>query len=220
MLEKGIWKGCVKMKKRNFSIDDSIFDFVYDMAFNDSTLRNAFPRGKLSETDFHKRKNTIKDDCKQCVKAYIDAISDSKTPCLNDYIDQIKESCISNHFTFGNAQKLFNMTAKYMYISCYDKDEFRGKFINCDCPMDSIMINHIYSIVKEKEFKDEYLPYDGAKGVSAWCDISWSKIKWEVRDGKEGKIVYDRFQKIIEELAKTNNCSPLEYDYYVWRNNK
>lgn len=208
------------MKKEEVSIDNRIFDFVYDMAFNDATLRSAFPRGKISESVYHKRKNDIKNDCKVHVKEYIDAIFDGGKPCLNNYIDRTKLICINNHFSFGNVQKLFNMTAKYMFISCYNNNEVREKFEKCHCPMDSIMINHIYSTIKEKNIGDKYLPYNGAKSVSAWSEIAWSKIKWDVNDGKEGKIVYDRFQAIIEELATINNCLPLEYDYYVWKNSK
>ena len=46
-------------------------------------------------------------------------------------------------FTFGNAQKLVNMTAKYMFLRAYGDNGERSKFEGCDCPMDGVMCRFI-----------------------------------------------------------------------------
>ena len=99
-----------------------IFDFVYNMAMNDATMRNAYSDDK----------EEVLDKCtamKYEVKKYIDAIYDAKHPLFYDTASIILESGELDQFsdfTFGNVQKVINMTAKYFYISSYE-DEGKRK---------------------------------------------------------------------------------------------
>lgn len=45
-------------------------------------------------------------------------------------------------FGFGNAQKLINMTAKYIALGIY-MDDCREDFQYCHCPMDGIMVDKV-----------------------------------------------------------------------------
>lgn len=45
-------------------------------------------------------------------------------------------------FGFGNAQKLINMTAKYIALGIY-MDDCREGFQYCHCPMDGIMVDKV-----------------------------------------------------------------------------
>lgn len=201
----------------NITAKEEIFNFVYDMAFRDATMRNAFPKGKQSDANYKRIKMEIYKKSKSIIKAYIDDIlDDKKMPDVYEYLEKINKSCDNKRFSFGNAQKLLNMTAKYMYISCYANELIREKFKECHCPMDSYMIKHVYKMIKDKSNIDKYKPYEKSKGISEWDSIAWSKIKWGVLDGKEGICVYKRFQEIIKELAG-EDCYPIEYDFINWK---
>ena len=64
-----------------------------------------------------------------------------KNPCFYDYETRFKTELSKEEIsglTFGNIQKLINMTMKYLYIRYYD--ECRENFRCCHAPMDNRMI--------------------------------------------------------------------------------
>ena len=110
-----------------------------------------------------------------------------------------------NHFTFGNAQKLVNMTAKYMYLRSYGDPNERKLFKFCHCPMDGTMIR----IVKEKYPK-----------ASFKADYSWSTLE---NSGDKIPGVYVEFQKYIQDMVqkerhnrKDEDIIPLDMDFIYW----
>lgn len=110
-----------------------------------------------------------------------------------------------NHFTFGNAQKLVNMTAKYMYLRSYGDSNERKLFKFCHCPMDGTMIR----IVKEKYPK-----------ASFKADYSWSTLE---NSGDKILGVYVEFQKYIQDMVqkerhnrKDEDIIPLDMDFIYW----
>ena len=55
----------------------------------------------------------------------------------------------AGNFSFGNAQKLINMTIKHIYLHTYTIDSLgfpsiRERFRYCHCPMDSIMLQDVW----------------------------------------------------------------------------
>lgn len=178
-------------------IQDSVFSFAYTMAFRDATMRNAFQRRDGEDDDhFHKRKQNIQKKSMEIVRNYIDQIFAEKYP---NSIETIITICDENNgFTFGNAQKLVNMTAKYMYISAYSGNGKRDLFRNCDCPMDSVMI----SVVKDKFPKTNFS-----------SDFSWSKMI-----GRKDSIPpeYNTFQEMVSKIAENEGINPIEVDYIYW----
>ncbi|MBO4863559.1 MAG: hypothetical protein J5517_04295 [Eubacterium sp.] len=180
-------------------MDKKLFSFVYNMAFRDATLRNAFKRNQEErDIEFHKRKDRIKLYAEDYVKNYIVQIYADQYPDPYEPIKNICAKCKDDHFTFGNAQKLVNMSAKYMFLSTYGDIEKRKKFKNCHCPMDTIMIN----VVKrnDKSFK---------------CSIGWSKMELSENDIP---VLYKDFQAKVKALCDKEKepCFPIEYDYLYW----
>ncbi len=91
------------------NVDNNIFDFSYTLAFRDATMRNAYPsyEGEPDE-HYHKRKQRVLKESKEKVRTYIKDIFEGNKP---NPIDTIKNICNEQYnFTFGNAQKLVNMT--------------------------------------------------------------------------------------------------------------
>lgn len=89
-------------------VDCRIFDFVYEMAMRDATMRTAFSGD---------RKNIRQNlQAKNAVHRYIDNILSG-----NEYdfyeTESVVENALSKYgFSFGNCQKLINMTAKYFIL--------------------------------------------------------------------------------------------------------
>lgn len=184
-------------------VDCRIFDFVYEMAMRDATMRTAFSGD---------RKNIRQNlQAKNAVHRYIDNILSG-----NEYdfyeTESVVENALSKYgFSFGNCQKLINMTAKYFYIASYGNEVIRKNFEKCHCPMDSVMIKNAVSFYLQK--KDDKVCGD-AKGVKkALANVSWSIL---TRDQGNAPYQYELFQKVIANLAKEDDMTPLEYDYYAW----
>lgn len=121
-------------------------------------------------------------------------------------------------FGFGNAQKLINMTAKYIALGFY-MDDCRENFQYCHCPMDGIMVEKVITLLEGREDIRETFGLEkrGWKGVLR--DTAWSKIE----KAEEG---YDRFQLIVDSLRGDESVlevlgaqrpvSRLEFDFCVW----
>jgi len=141
-------------------------------------------------------------------------------------------------FTFGNSQKLINMTAKYMFISAYNNPGLRRKFAFCHCPMDAFMLKHVWyeciNKIGKNYWKDKGYTQSGDNGFLK----SWSRetkgLNHKELDKSEPKRYCD-FQKAVQELIEKMNddnyvainlkentkiLSPLEYDYIYWRRNE
>lgn len=183
-----------------------LFKFAFDMAFRDATLRKAFPKNEEEYgKNFQERKERVKNKSMEFVKKYIDDLFDKGPIDPKDTIISICNACRDDGFTFGNSQKLVNMTAKYMFLSTYGDKEKRLKFQKCHCPMDSVMVELVKK--KDKTFK---------------CDVGWSRL--EYANGNVPKV-YDEFQEVIKRLCgneKINdeelNIYPIEFDYLYWDN--
>lgn len=226
------------------SVDDKIFDFIYEMAMRDATMQMAYKVNKGENKSAPKKCK----GAKAIVRDYIDSLLNDTADNFYEVEDKFEKTIneeLGNpqppKFTFGNCQKVINMTVKYLYIATYANKELRKNFKNCHCPMDSIMIDAAIGKLKEK-IKEGKLEYDGTKceSVNDFLEVindkyalniekpnitylrnSWSNIK------KEGKTVppqYALFQEAVKYLAETykksepdkKGVSPIEYDYAVW----
>ncbi len=185
-------------------IRNAIFDFVYHEALNDATLQKAYNNSK---DDIEKIPNA-----KIAIRDYIDGIlfDDKKQYSFEDTVKKVRKAIADKEFTFGNIQKLINMTVKYFYISCYTNKNLRERFENCHCPMDSIMIKKARGLLSvEKRRKD-------LKSTT-----SWSKIVCKEND-QECPKEYEVFREAISKGCEEKNIFPIEFDYLEWQesNNK
>ena len=101
----------------------------------------------------------IRFDMRNEIKIYVKA--EGATRCLiltqnyTRYKKDMKTSKSKNksekvvEFSYGNAQKLVNMTAKYIYIATYFNDDYKDKFEKCHCPMDSLIVESLIADIKE-----------------------------------------------------------------------
>lgn len=193
---------------------DYIFNFVYTMALRDATMRKAYEGEKKPLFTLIPPKDIVKE--------YVNNVLDGKLNC-RETADEITEKAIRDitdafsaaSFTFGNAQKLLNMTMKYLYISAYGdtakEQEYRDRFQFCHCPMDGSMIKTIYKNKENSTIKD--LLSRGRNGRGLYSDTAWSRISDKAPKAHNTLAAYEDFQNAIRALAKNENLIPLEIDY-------
>ncbi len=220
------------IKENAYKVDDSIFDFVYKMAVSDATMQKAYISKKSSIENNQEVKKTVR---KYIDSLFNDTVLDFYDTAneIRDYLGELAEyntdaaDDLKNVFCFGNIQKLINMSAKYMYISCYNNSELRECFRDCHCPMDSFMISIVrkeYSdFCSERRLEESLLDIPYGKGIKPGRDgsrIAWSKKDFNDTGDPRSYIVYERFQEMVKLLAKDCGLIPLEYDYVMWNKYK
>lgn len=194
------------------NIDNLIFDFVYELALRDAVMRTAYLGDKSELRKCEEAKNIVRDYANNILDGkcfdYDGYFKKAENLCtfFNSYIKVPEGSDKEPQFTFGNAQKLLNMTMKYLYIMCYQNNELRKNFKDCHCPMDRIMIDKV-----KKEFKN-FSRKEKREHIGKFKGISWSKLSFSDKD----KAAYQQFQEAVSSLAQVKNIFPIEYDYYLW----
>ncbi len=198
------------------NIDDCVFNFVYKMAMNDATMQLAYT-GKKSDV-------LSVGAAKSHVREYIEKILAGDTMDFEKISNLLKKDFEDyEDFTFGNIQKLINMTVKYYYICTYTDEIMKSLFKQCDCPMDRVMITDVVARYKEqidndpiqKEKRIEYYTI-GDKETSDWSRVSWSKIGFKNSNDQTSKEIYKKYQEMVAYLAKNKGISPIEYDFVSW----
>lgn len=203
------------------TFNNEIFDFVYAIAMRDATQQKAYEligyktsKGAKKLDDYKKEELLQNSIAKNIISKYIDDIIAGNNPNFYDVEKDVEESFASfikgkkylSFFTFGNCQKLINMTVKYFYIVTYPCPTIRSYFNNCHCPMDNVMIKTV-----KRELKNNKKPLKDFNITSAELSKSWSRIV----QGNTSQ--YDTFQDIVKYLAKQQGVNPIEYDYLMWK---
>lgn len=206
----------MKMEQKT-EVDKLIFDFAYELALRDAVMRTAYLGDKSELRKCQKAKNIVREYADKIINGNHcnDEFYKVADNLCNSFKGDIKIPEGSNEepkFTFGNAQKLLNMTMKYLYIMCYKNNELRDKFQNCHCPMDGIMIDKVINELKK-------LKSEGASSVQQYTQKGYiGKLKgkpWS-RLVRDDKAIYEQFQESVRFLADKQDLFPLEYDYFLW----
>lgn len=187
-------------------IDCRVFDFVYEMAMRDATMRTAFR--------FPGNKKNIRQNlqAKNAVNKYIDNILTGNAYNFYETESEVENALSQYGFSFGNCQKLINMTAKYFYIASYGNESIKKNFEKCHCPMDSIMIQNAICCYSQKSNNAFCAESENIKKILK--NTSWSRL---MRDSQgNAPYQYELFQDVIAYLAKEEGMTPLEYDYCKW----
>ena len=218
-----------KYSKAN--LDDHVFHFIYGCAMHDAILQKAFEGkkdwvGKVTEAEklvkgyigrildgnFRNDNATTRDAHE---KAFLDT-ANAVCHAINTSELKASKDCL---FSFGNAQKLINMTVKHVYAHTYSNASIRECFRHCHCPLDSIMLSKVYTAYRKA--------YGPAKtrvdlGCSDDFHVAWGK---EGADGNLQKPLtelpsrYAAFQTAIKALVSADggDCFAIEFDYLVWK---
>ena len=205
-------------------ISNKVFEFVYDCALRDATLQQAF-KGK---------KEWIKeiDEARMCLREYMDKLLSGNfkskiehdtyfldtANSICDIINRKKHPEAKDTFSFGNAQKLINMTAKYVYTFCYVNPEIRDRFRFCHCPMDSIMLDRVWRKYEE-EFGTEKRKNDLEKSDDFHKGWGAEGLNDEYGQPKLNAFPhrYELYQNAVKNLNGDGDLYPIEYDFLIWK---
>lgn len=214
------------------ALDDRVFVFIYGCAMHDAILQKSFTGekkwvGQVSEA-------------RTAVKHYIDSVLCGEFSNGSESVEKAHEKafletvnavcCAINTstlreanadvFSFGNAQKLINMTVKHVYAHTYSNPSVRECFRYCHCPLDSIMLGKVWKAYKEA-FGKEKTTCD--LGNSVDFQTSWGNEGSE--NGRQAKLSvlpprYSRFQNAIKAIVQKErgDMFPIEFDYIIWKN--
>ena len=203
-------------------IDLYIFDFCYELALQDATIRSAFT-GPLVDI---RNINGIKVIIESYISALFNVNEDIPKPIevinsivelLRDYNDR-KES--TKQFRFGNVQKLVNMTVKYLYIKAYNCNILRCRFNNCHCPIDSQIIGKLKRYLVNNE--DAYNRWNARlveyrqKGLikRRSIDTMLNNISFSNINQHEYQLCQEIIDSIVENDDEITNA--IEFDYKYW----
>lgn len=190
-------------------IGNKIFEFAYELALRDATIRTAYKGNKAVLRRNNTAKKIIKDYIDSIIKGEptdFDSVASDVEQSFTEYVKPKKENVI---FTFGNTQKLINMTVKYMYIATYDNEKIRDRFKNCHCPLDSYMRDKVWAEIKNCDDSD-IAECRNFLSKHRFYNCSWSKIK------SDGREIYDKFQETVRFLAEREGITPVNFDYKYW----
>jgi hypothetical protein len=125
-----------------------------------------------------------------------------------------------NQATFGKAQKIVNMTFKYMY--CFDNaDQYANKFEPCHIPLDSYILDWFFESYKvnwETKNQGKKLTKSGNYQLTVWSDL---KYEMDLDD------IIPQYKEIQEWIKRRLDRAPtpvsrLEAEFVIWyeaRNN-
>lgn len=210
-------------------IKDKIFEFFYELAMRVATSQKAYtgPRNWMYDCNqFHSSTSALKKLVDEVFAGGITNQTDYDAKFLDVSIklcDEINADprAVPGEFTFGNAQKLINVMMKYFYGTTYTNVALRLNFKYCHCPMDRVLLEHVWDNRK-------YLTF--LLGFKKDFVISWSKQDFDYISGV--KVMpghYETFQNAVRELGIfapicptllgttiLNPLMPIEYDFYAW----
>ena len=205
------------MERKDNYLDDNIFRFIYIAAMRDAVSQKAYEGNKkwTEESKVYKAlKNILEPFVKKVLNKTFLSIDEYDAELLRviinvcDYMNSQQEC---SRFTFGNGQKLVNMTMKYFYITCYSDDLKKENFRYCHCPVDSIMLQKVWSECKVKNKEKTNKKRD-------WFLQSWSKEEFDIDDNGDRKYPerYYLFQQAVRCFCKDKNISSIEFDFIEW----
>lgn len=225
------------MTKYNYNkvkMDEKVFNFIYGCALRDAILQKSYngertwigsdvpeAQSYVKEYIYRVLRGDFEKDDEIIEKAHDKAFLETAINVCKVINGYTKKPAGAGRFSFGNAQKLINMTVKHVYAHTYSIHtvgyaSIRECFRYCHCPMDSVMLSTIW-----KEYREIFgLDKRRVALGSDFC-MAWGNEDFEI--DKAGNAVlpsrYKNFQKaILDIIAKEKgNIFPIEYDYIAWK---
>lgn len=130
-------------------MSEKVLKFICGCAMHDAIMQQAFKGekawigkeiSKLIKIHAYSAyvQNVLSGDFKDKDQEYHDQVFNKTAREICETINKANHTD-KDTFSFGNAQKLINMTIKHLYSVCLFDSSLRENFRFCHCPMDSIM---------------------------------------------------------------------------------
>lgn len=207
---------------------EKMFAFLYGCAMHDAILQKAFDA--TEKTWVGEVTAPI-----QYVQEYVDRVLGNRFASKeehDDYFLQLanricsaineegEKRSITTVFGFGNAQKLINMTIKFIYGFCYQDSSLRQGFRFCHCPLDRYMLAAVWK--RAKDFCGGDSKRRARLGTSEEFHKRWGDEGVEKNSNTQPELTafpprYYQFQTIIREMCQSGGLYSIEYDYMDWK---
>lgn len=191
---------------KKFQKEEKLLDYcVKTKAWND-----AIQYVRKIDSNVCKYKNDITDFLIDELKNNQDIIchfDDWHEKIRNNKNEKIKSSWDMNT---GLWQKLINMSFKYLYCVKDKFTKFDDIWDKCHCPIDSIILDRLYNILKEEPLlydKDSREFKCVKKHAHGEGNNNWNNLD----DEKYGVI-----QTVISKVCEENKITPLKFDFLYW----
>ena len=136
----------------------------------------------------------------------------------NELIEKNKDECT---LTYGDAQKLVNMSLKYIYcLKDFPRKDFKSDISNWHMTIDNYILswisNHIYEKIgatNRTKIKDNYYLSN--------C-VTKSKFNEKIKWSKLDQGTYKALQEIIKKIIQDEKISdpPFIAEFYIWQEMK
>jgi len=207
----------------DFNVDkDEAIKKAIDIAYKDATLMGAFNTKKDKNDNGEDRKNKV-------VEALEEQIDDFEK-WHSDLCSDLEEN--DKGFSFGNAQKLVNMTIKNMHIVYSVINEFNpdNKFVSFfkenflphysafHIPVDDYILEAAWVLESENDKRDSKIIKFPIKDSA--CKTKYGKYNSEKinRWSSWNDETYYAFQNSLKDFIRKDNPekSPLDWEYDAW----
>lgn len=208
----------IKWNEENGQIETAIKN-----ALNDFTFRTT---KKLNENEVIGVEGLFKELCPNsgdsllnCFKTYFDKDYNSQEEFDEWHYStcDIVMTALRKNFAdihYGKAQKIVNMTFKYLYCIVNDKNE--NNYIYCHMPLDSVILDWIWD-------NKSIMPYEAIntmpKKLQHGYFDSWSNLEYNGNCNLTGcgnRYSYMFYQHLIRKFCEDKEITPLQLEFLVW----
>lgn len=226
---KSFWKEGENYKELDDAINVSI-----EKAYKDIMVRTLNVKESRKSTDIIE--NLKESNFKSHIKAYFDkGFFPEGCITFDDFHNTLCKSAIEllvkkyNNVKYGKAQKLVNMTFKYLYCTKYvEENNKKDLFKCCHIALDSIILEWLYKYVYdiyEIDNNQQLCKNNSNKhkltrdNTPSWSNLTYSIDKNLIEDGK---YTYNFYIQIIKQyfkdtIAPYKNITPFEAEFIIWR---
>lgn len=113
---------------------------------------------------------------------------------------------------YGKAQKIVNMTFKYLYCISNDRNDNYYKY--CHIPLDSIILDWIWA--NKSVFQDAYDNFNMYVPFQHQYFENWSNLDYSNNKFDSKKYSYMFFQELIRAFCEDKKITPLQLEFLVW----
>lgn len=176
-------------KDNSLVVNDEAVDAAVFLAYNDA---------KRTMTGISKRKNEREDALSAIKSELIKYFSEEKAPDSEPAFDVFHELLCQKWYqmfedseigTYGKAQKIVNMSFKYLFCCEDARTKYKDHFKYCHMPLDSFTLEW---------YKREIIP----EKVAVWSNLDLSSYR----------IIQDNIRKYVNKTGNT----PLEQEFIEW----
>lgn len=181
--------------------DSSMGNFVFGEYGNETTIKDAVklayidmqPRTIKGHGNFEKPKEESAEWWAKRLVEYFKKPKETRTAfeswhqkVCSDYL-QFYKTKYKYELSFGKAQKILNMTFKYLY--CGWRENHPEAFAFCHMPLDSIILNWYRIRIDEKQ-------------KTAWSNLDYDE--------------YSYIEERINNYLKNKNMRPIHAEFEIW----